>query len=111
VNTNLLARDELLRDLKHNLHQSNNRMKQFADAKQREEQSQVGDWVYLKLQPYRQNNAFRRAHQKLANKYFVPFQIVVVVRPVAYRLALLVDSKVHPIFYVSLTQMNVGEHG
>jgi hypothetical protein len=43
VDHNLKNRDELLRDLKSHLHNSNNRMKQYADAKRREVKFQVGD--------------------------------------------------------------------
>jgi hypothetical protein len=53
VDKNLQTRDELLRDMKNHLQNSNNRMKQYADAKHCEVKFQVGDWVYLKLQPYR----------------------------------------------------------
>jgi hypothetical protein len=50
-----------------------------------------------------------RAHKKLANKYFGPFQILAAVGPVAYCLALPVDSKVHPIFHVSLLKCKWGD--
>ena len=49
VNQSLINRDQLLKELKGNLQRANNRMKQFANAKRREEQFLVGDWVYLKL--------------------------------------------------------------
>jgi hypothetical protein len=85
-------------------------MKQYADAKCREVKFKVGDWVYLKLQPYRQHSTvFRRAHQKLANKYFGPFQITIDVSLVAYQLALPVESKVHTVFHVSLLRKKIGD--
>ena len=50
----MTARDELLQELKAHLHAANNRMKQAADKKRHEVNFEVGDWVYLRLQPYRQ---------------------------------------------------------
>jgi hypothetical protein len=38
--------------LRQHLHWANNRMKHFADLKQSDRVFQVGDWVYLWLQPY-----------------------------------------------------------
>lgn len=84
-------------------------MKQQVDAKRREVKFTTGDWVYLKLHPNRQSSVFRRAHQKLASRYFGPFQVIAEVGPVAYRLALPVESKIHPIFHVSLLKQKLGD--
>lgn len=84
----LLERDEVLRDLKTHLQAANNRMKQAAYSKRRDVSFSVGDWVFLRLQLYRQHTIFRRTSQKLATKYFEPFQVEARVGPVAYRLQL-----------------------
>lgn len=95
VDKNLRNRDEVLQELKSNLDKANNRMKQYADAHHREEKFQVGDWVYIKLQPHHQSNVFRRVHRKLASK------ILAVVGGVAYKLQLPDQSRIQPIFHVS----------
>lgn len=46
------ARDELLNQLKNHLQAAQNRMKQSADNHRRHVELQVGDWVFLHLQPY-----------------------------------------------------------
>jgi len=67
VDQSLIRRDELLEQLKSNLVVVRNRMKQGADRKRQDVEFQVGDMVFLKLQPYRQHTAFNRVHHKLAS--------------------------------------------
>ena len=44
----------MLRQAKKNLQKAQERMKIFADKKKSDRVFQVGDWVWLKLQAYRQ---------------------------------------------------------
>lgn len=48
----LEAKQHMLSQLKHNLHQAQNRMKKYADLKRSECQFNIGDMVYLKMAPY-----------------------------------------------------------
>lgn len=48
----------------------------------------MGDWVWLKLQPYMQQLVNIRVNHKLASKIYEPFQIVAAIRVVAFKLQL-----------------------
>ncbi|XP_070007876.1 uncharacterized protein [Nicotiana sylvestris] len=83
-------------------------MKQFADQRRTEREFQVGDMVYLKLQPYRQTFIALKKNLKLSSKYYGLFQVISRIGQVAYKLLLPPDSKVHPAFYISLLKKKVG---
>nr|GEU37907.1 transposon Ty3-I Gag-Pol polyprotein [Tanacetum cinerariifolium] len=102
VDDALCERDIVLRQLKHNLLAAKNRMEQKANRKRREVEYKVGDRVFLKLQPYRQLTLAKRLSNKLAKRYYGPYEILDRIGKVAYRLALPVDSRIHPVFPVSI---------
>lgn len=87
--------------IQQHLTRAQKRMKHQADKSRSERVFSVGDWVYLKLQPYIQASLAPRANQKLAYKFFGPFQVVSRVGDVAYKLKLPDESAIHPIFHVS----------
>lgn len=88
-----LIRDHLLR--------AQTRMKQQADQHRSERSFAVGDWVYLKLQPFVQQSVVTRANRKLSFRFYGPFQVLDKVGAVAYRLDLPTSSLIHPIVHVS----------
>lgn len=61
----------------------------------------VGDMVFLKLQPYVQAFVAHRAHHKLVFKFFGPFHIMERIGVVAYKLELPSSASVHLVFHVS----------
>ena len=63
-------------------------MKYYADKKRSEREFQVGDEVYLKLQPYRQSSLALRKNLKLSSRYYGPYPVISKVGTVAYKLQL-----------------------
>ncbi|GKC86754.1 ty3-gypsy retrotransposon protein, partial [Tanacetum coccineum] len=108
VDDALCERDALLRQLRDNLLAAKNRMEVKANRKRRELEFSIGDKVLVKLQLYRQLTLAKQASNKLAKLYHGPFEVVELVGKVVYRLALPVDSKIHPVFHVSLLKLFSG---
>jgi hypothetical protein len=96
--------------LKQHLERVRLRMKHFADKHRSECMFEVGDVVYLKLQPYVQSSIAPRAHQKLLFKYYGPYTVLQRVGEVAYKLNLPAASKIHPVIHVSQIKKAIGPH-
>ena len=93
---------QVMTDLIHqHLSRAKEHLKHQADKNISERQFQVGDSVFLKLQPYVQSTLAPRANQKLAFKYYGPFKVIACIGSVAYKLELPTSSTVHPVFHVS----------
>lgn len=108
VDTQLRDRDVMLVTLKANLLKAQQRMTATANAKRRDVQFAVDDWVYVKLRPYRHTSLFRHSHPKLAPRFIDPYQIVARVGAVAYCVALPPSSNIHPVFHVSVLRPALG---
>ncbi|GMJ05745.1 hypothetical protein HRI_004243700 [Hibiscus trionum] len=82
-------------------------MKYYADKQRLERQFQVGDEVYLKLQPYRQSSIALRSNLKLAVRFYGPYKVIKKIGSVAYQLALPPTTKIHSVFHVSLLKKKI----
>lgn len=93
---------ELMQQLvQQHLYRAQRKMKVQADKKRSFRSFQVGDSVYVKIQPYVQTSLANRSSNKLSFRYFGPFPITAKIGEVAYRLKLLEDCLIHPVFHVS----------
>jgi hypothetical protein len=76
-------------------------MKKQAHKNLSERTFDIGEFVYLKLQPYVQTSVSSRSSNKLSFKFFGPYEILDKIGNVAYKLKLSASSTVHFVFHVS----------
>ena len=86
IEETLLEHQHILKLLKTSLTRAREKMTKQANKKCQHKEFSVGEFVYIRLRNYRQHSVEARANQKLAKRFFGPFQILERIGPVAFRL-------------------------
>lgn len=94
VAKSLQEREDMLLILKFHILRAQHRMKQVAGRHRSERSFEIGDWVFVKLQPYRQQSVVSRSSQKISPKYYGPYNILDEVGVVPYKLQLPASSQI-----------------
>ena len=84
-------------------------MKWYANKKMVEISFEVGHWVYLRLQPYKQFFMDHKKLGKLAPCFYGPFQIVQKVGDISYKVDLPANSLIYVLCFKSQSQ--IGKSG
>ncbi|CAL5346186.1 unnamed protein product [Camellia sinensis] len=101
-------RAAIIKTLREHLTQAQQRMKHYADKGRSEREFDIGDWVFLRLQPYKQTTVALQRNMKLSPRFYGPYQVLERVGAVAYKLELPTTTKIHPVFHVSLLKKKIG---
>jgi hypothetical protein len=96
----LKQRHTMVQLLQQQLIRAQQHQKYQADKHRSEQSFEVGDSVYLKLQPYVQTSVATRTSHKLSFRYFGPYQTFAMVGNVAYKLLLSATTIIHLVFHV-----------
>lgn len=84
------------------------RMKKYYDVHRSDKNFNLGDFLYLKLQPYKQASLAVRINMKLSPKFYGPYEVIEKIGSVACKLKLPNSSKIYLVFHVSLLKEKVG---
>ncbi|WZY79054.1 hypothetical protein YC2023_025438 [Brassica napus] len=109
VDVALEERDEFLASARERLLNAQNRMKASYDKHHRSVEFGIGEWVLLKLHPYRQITIPKKAFTKLSPKFYGPFEVLARVGTVSYRLRLPDRAQIHDVFHISLLKPHKGD--
>lgn len=109
MNTLLQDRTQLLQTLRENLQPTQRRIENLADAILVDISFYVRDWVFPKLQPYKQISLTIEATHKFSTRFFGPFWMIAKIGSIAYRLALLDTAQLQDMFQVSKLKRCFGD--
>jgi hypothetical protein len=110
VEDHIENQQQVLQIFKDNLTMAQNHMKEHADQHHCERSFEVGDWVLLILQPYKQMSLKQaKKDHKLSPKYYGPYKVLQKIGTMAYKLDFPTSSQVHPVFHVSCLQKVIGD--
>lgn len=85
-------------------------MKKYDDGYRKDIQFEAVVRVFLKLRPYRQMTVASRRNEKLARRYFGPYDIAEKIGEVAYHLRLPLNTTIYLVFHVSQFSKVVWHH-
>lgn len=108
VARSLQEREDMILLLQFHLLRAQHRMRQNEDLHRTERSFEIGEYVFVKLQPYRQQSTVMRSNNKLSPKFFGPYKIIDRCGSVAYKLELPPSSLIHPVFHISQLKVLVG---
>lgn len=85
------------------------RQKSYADKRRRDLEFAVGDWVFLRVSPWKGVMRFKKKG-KLSPRYIGPYEIIERIGSTAYRLALPPElSRLHDVFHVSMLRKYIAD--
>jgi len=93
VEDHIEHQQKFIQFLKDNLTMAHNRMKQQENQHHSERSFEVGDWVFLRLQPYKEMSLKpAKKDNKLSPKYYGPYKVLQNIDTMAYKLELPASS-------------------
>ncbi|XP_068649557.1 uncharacterized protein [Aristolochia californica] len=92
----------MLAQVKSNLQKAQAMMKHNYDKSHRDLSFVPGDYVWLRLQPYRHCSLSATQRHIISPKFYGPFQVLARIGKVAYRLQLPPNAHIHDVCHVSL---------
>ena len=94
--------EEKVRIIQQRLKAASDRQRSYANLKRKDIEYEFGDKVFLKVSPWKKILRFGRKG-KLSPRFIDPYEILEIVGPVAYHLALALElAKLHDVFQVSM---------